>query len=98
MISKWEDLPPEMSTSDAKFYNELAWYSHLDNRYCVEVKRIKPYEGILSIYDHELDDKEIYRELVGIAWDAKFGPDFEDVQEWSNMAMKFVDEEYTIAL
>lgn len=91
MISKWEDLGPDDTTADAPFYEKLAWYSNLDNRYRVEVKRIKPYEGILSVYDHKNNDTEIFRELVGISYDARFGPDYADVQDWSDIAMNYVD-------
>lgn len=67
------------------------WSAELDDKYQVYVERVEPYRGELVILD---GDKEIYRKLVTLSYDAKFGPDTQDVYDWENSVVKFIDEEY----
>ena len=67
--------------------NEV-WTSTLDNRYTVTVVRESPYRGILTIAEGE---QVLYRESVGLMYDALFGPDGDDVASWQDIAARFID-------
>lgn len=68
---------------------ETVWESELDHKYCVRVTRTLPYKGRLTITEEE---KVLHEQDVGLSYDAIFGPDAADVDEWQNIAMKFVDQ------
>ena len=68
------------------------WNTELDDKYQVHVERIEPYMGELVIMDGV---KEIYRKLIKLSYDVKFGPDIEDVRIWQDEVIRFIDEEYT---
>jgi hypothetical protein len=67
---------------------DLVWSSMLDGRYAIEVRRIRPYRGRLTIAE---GDRILFRKEVGLAFDALFGPDVEDVATWQEEALRFVD-------
>lgn len=91
MKTPWEWKDKSFSIPESK---GVAWYNTLDGRYRIEVWRTIPYEGILKIFDHEKNDEEIFSKEVGIAFDARFGPDVADVDDWGNWAIEFVDTVY----
>ena len=67
----------------------VVWNSTLDGRYTLTVVRTGPYRAELSIHD---GDQVLHREGVGLAYDALFGPDVDDVYRWQQIAVKFVDK------
>ena len=67
----------------------IVWSSMLDNKFTVEVTRTAPYRGELTIRNGE---ETLYREPVGLSFDALFGPDVSDVAEWQAIAISFVDK------
>lgn len=67
----------------------LVWSSLLDGRYTVAVRRIRPYVGELTL---TAADRVLLRKEVGLAYDALFGPDMDDVATWQAEAMRFVDD------
>lgn len=76
------------------FKDICCWWSRLDNRYQVEVHRtdqFQGYQGLLIIFDHDDGDKVLFKEPVGLAYDAIFGPDIDDVYSWQEKAIAFVD-------
>jgi hypothetical protein len=68
---------------------DIVWNSTLDKRYRVTVTRTGPYRGELSICD---GDQALHVESVGLAYDALFGPDVDDVHRWQEIAVDFVDK------
>jgi hypothetical protein len=73
-----------------KMSNEIIWNSSLDDRYKVVVTRTAPYQGELTISEA---GKILHRQLVGLMYDAVFGPDVVDVFAWKQIAIEFVDYE-----
>jgi hypothetical protein len=81
--------------------DNLVWYSILDNKYIVTVSRPTTkhvlsqngYVGILEIFD--ANGKILYTEEVGLAYGARFGPDVDDVYQWQEKVLAFIDKEKT---
>ena len=67
--------------------NEV-WNATLDDKYAISVERTEPYQGSLTISD---GDEVLYREPVGLMYNAQFGPDVEDVHRWKQTAVRFID-------
>ena len=67
--------------------NEV-WTPPLDHKYVVTVMREAPYRPILTITE---GDQILHRESVGLMYDAKLGPDVDDVERWQEIAVRFVD-------
>ena len=67
--------------------NEV-WNATLDGKYAVSVERTAPYQGVLTISE---GDEVLYRESVGLMYNAQFGPDVEDVHHWKQTAVRFID-------
>lgn len=67
------------------------WTAKLDDKYDTYVERVEPYKGELVIVD---GDKEIYRKSVTLSYDAKFGADAQDVYDWENTVVRFIDDEH----
>lgn len=68
--------------------DNLVWNSMLDGRYIIAVRRTRPYSGELTIAE---GDRVLFRKEVGLAYDALFGPDVDDVATWQDEALRFVD-------
>jgi hypothetical protein len=65
------------------------WTNKVDNKYDVFVESGEDgYKGVLVI---ELDGKELLREETSISYAARFGPDMEDVNIWSDRCISFID-------
>jgi len=71
--------------------NNKVWATRLDNRYNIYVERIEAYKGKLIILD---GDKEIYNNSTSLSYDAYYGADIEDIINWENESLKFIDEVY----
>jgi hypothetical protein len=67
---------------------DLVWSTRLDGRYDLAVHRIRPYRGEFTIIEGDL---VLLRKEVGLAYDALFGPDIDDVATWEEEALRFVD-------
>ena len=67
---------------------QIIWGSTLDDRYEVQVVRLAPYIGKLTIRD---DGEEIFSQQVGLSYGAVFGPDVSDIAEWQEIAANFID-------
>jgi hypothetical protein len=70
--------------------NEIVWNTKLDGRFEVVVTRTVPYQGELTISEN---DQVIFRQPVGLMYDAMFGPDMADVSEWKHISVTFVDSQ-----
>lgn len=70
--------------------DEVIWTSLLDGRYTVAVRRLAHYKGELTICD---ESKVLNRQEVSLMFDARFGPDIDDVRCWEFLAVKFVDNQ-----
>jgi len=70
---------------------ELVWWATLDDRYQVEVHRTGPRTGILYVFDHRDGDKELASWPVGLSFGAVLGPDIDDVVDWQNKIVDFID-------
>lgn len=75
---------PQKDTMKA---NEV-WTATLDDKYTVTVIRESPYRAILTITEGE---QVLYRQSVGLMYDALFGPDIDDVASWQDIAVRFID-------
>jgi hypothetical protein len=86
-IMKWDD--------QEGFRDACVWWSRLDERWQIEVHRNSPtppsYVGMLHIFDHNNGDKLVHSEPVGLSFEAIWGPDVADVQQWQERAIDFVD-------
>jgi hypothetical protein len=67
---------------------QIIWASTLDNRYEVQVVRLAPYIGKLTIRD---DGEEIFSQQIGLSYGAVFGPDVSDIAGWQKIAANFID-------
>lgn len=67
------------------------WEATLDNRYHVTVERARPYQGVLQVWSDAAHATLLHSAAVGLSYDARFGPDYEDVCEWERIAADFVD-------
>ena len=63
----------------------------LDKRYCIEIVRDVAYAGTFRIFDGLDDFKLLHEEPTTVSYDAIFGPDVYDVQEWENLGIDIVD-------
>jgi len=66
------------------------WRNRIDNKYDIFVESKAPYKGDLVIQENKI---ELLREEVNISFDAKFGPDIEDVYKWEDRAIEFIDNQ-----
>lgn len=66
----------------------IIWEAKLDDKYNIYVERVEPYKGQLVIKE---GDKELTHKFVTIAYDAQFGPDISDVEEWQRVCIDFID-------
>lgn len=65
------------------------WTNQVDKKYDVYVETGETrYKGFLKI---ELNGKVLHSEPVDISYGAKFGPDAQDVNDWCNKCIAFVD-------
>lgn len=73
----------------------VVWWSRLDQRWQVEVRRADgdagTYHGILCIFDHTYDDRLVHQQPVGLSYGATFGADMQDVADWQAIACDVVD-------
>jgi hypothetical protein len=67
---------------------QIIWESGLDDKYHVKVIRTAPYIALAVITE---GDKELARKETRLAFDASFGPDIADLQEWQEWAISVVD-------
>lgn len=63
----------------------------LDKRYCIEIIRDVAYVGTFRIFDGLDNFKLLHEEPTTVSYDAIFGPDAYDVQEWQNLSLNIVD-------
>lgn len=68
---------------------DIIWESTMDSKYDVKVIGDGDYKGKLQIYEGE---KLLMEEPVGLAYGAIFGPDIDDVAQWQERAIEFVDK------
>jgi len=74
--------------------DNLVFDSKLDGRFRCRVIRTKPYYGLLMVEDDDKDGKLIISQEVGLAYNAEFGPDVEDLDAWHTMITDYIDREY----
>ncbi len=94
--------PTYSELTDPKGPYLYVWRSRLDDTYEVVVIRgEEPYMGELLIYkkgeDGEIGDELLFQRQVNLSYNAQFGPDFQDVEDWSNLAIEYADNP-TIAI
>ena len=68
---------------------DVIWESLLDGRYKIMVTRTGPYRGEWSIH---YGDQVLDRKSVGLSYGALFGPDVDDVADWQERAIRFLDD------
>ncbi len=68
--------------------NDLVWDDLLDNHYTVAVIRTQQYLGELTIAEGA---KILYRKQVALSYNALFGPDADDVADWQQDAINFIE-------
>lgn len=73
---------------------DVIWNATLDGRYLVTVHRVagKLPEGVLTIFDGDVNEPPLLVMPVGLAYGAAFGPDVADVQMWQGIAEGFIDD------
>lgn len=73
----------------------VVWWSRLDQRWQVEVRRAEGeagrYHGLLCVFDHGASDQLVYQRAVGLSYGAVMGPDVQDVANWEAIACDVVD-------
>lgn len=68
--------------------NDSVYSTTLDKRYAVTVRRTGPYHGELTIAE---GGQILFRQDVGLSYNAQFGPDVADVADWQDIAINFID-------
>lgn len=73
--------------------SNFVWTATLDDHtWRADVVRSEQdHEGILTV-TRVADDTEILRETVDLSFNARFGPDVDDVNMWCAMAIEAVDK------
>lgn len=67
------------------------WTGTADGKYHCEVKQgDDPYQGILTVTEHETGHV-LATEPASVSYGAIFGPDFEDVNRWTEASLKAID-------
>ncbi len=86
------DFVPLMSWDDKEIAKgDVIWWAKLDQRYQIEVQGIADRHAQLLIFDHENADALLFSETVPLAYGALFGPDIQDVEDWKDKAIAFID-------
>lgn len=74
--------------------NEQVYFNTVDvGRFTVEVVRTLPYTGQLRVWVSDTKEELVNKEVL-LSYDAKFGPDIEDVQDWKITAMQAINHWY----
>lgn len=69
---------------------DIVWENTVDQGvWLVRVVRTAPYQGLLSVT--KVDGKVVHEEPVGISYDAPFGPDVADLDQWMDRAIEVID-------
>ena len=63
----------------------------LDKRYGIEIIRDIPYKGKFRIFDGLDDFKLLHEQEVNVSYNAMWGVDIADAQEWANLGIDIVD-------
>lgn len=80
----------DISHEDIEATTNVIWQNRLDNRFDIVVfAAVQPYRGVLVIRDGAA---ELRREPVLVSYNAAFGPDAADVDEWMERGLSIVDE------
>ena len=67
----------------------IVWAAILDNRYTVHVVRKQPYQGSLEVWENGV---QLMQQPVTLTYDARFGVDIGDMEQWTDVACNFVDK------
>jgi hypothetical protein len=97
------DVRRDDDAMNTKHVYEMTTARPEDGRYKLVVERTShPYVGILKIIDLNrewwrrglrIEGKTVVTEKVNLSYDARFGPDVQDVADWTARFDKFLDEE-----
>lgn len=69
----------------------IVWFRTVDdNTWACQVVRTSEYKGLLTV-TRLSDGKEILSQHVGLAYDALFGPDLDDVEDWKETCIEAID-------
>jgi hypothetical protein len=73
---------------------DLVWEQTVDDgTYRCWVERTEDYTGILRV--EHVDDHQLLLETdVGLAYQARFGPDIADVDAWRTLSIRVIDDDY----
>jgi hypothetical protein len=82
-LANWED--------NNSTHENLVWWTRLDDRYQVEVHRNPSTRPQLLVFDREQDMEVVHSEDVTLAYDARFGPDVDDVIQWQECVINVID-------
>lgn len=93
MAQTQNPTPLAVWDGDWSAHKDLVWWTRLDNRYQIEVHRTAEYKGLLCIFDHKNADELLHTKEVGLAFNAIFGPDVSDTEQWQDHVVSFVDKE-----
>ena len=79
--------------------NQIVWWANIDENYSILVFRTGQNKGTTHLYEGFLDqDKvELRSKNVTLSYDARFGPDINDVEQWKTWAINIIDNEFTIS-
>jgi hypothetical protein len=69
----------------------VVWARVVDERYCCEVVRMESYKGEFRIFDGLESNRWIFAQPVTLSFNAQFGIDHFDAENFSNMALAVVD-------
>lgn len=81
----------EDKTHITEFGSGVVWAQVLDCRYCMEVVRTEPYKGEFRVFDGYDDNKLVWKENVSVSYDAIFGVDAGDMEEFKDKGIDIVD-------
>ncbi len=71
--------------------DDIVWRNSLDGGKYVVTVVLAPYRGQLTL---SRDGSAVLALEVGLSYDAPFGPDVEDVREWSRLCERAADADY----
>lgn len=88
---QWQQM-----AQDGVYDQDLVWVSYLDSRFHLEVHRVPGNTrlGTFYVWDHKNGEELVFQEEVSLLYEARFGPDMENVNYWCAKGIEIADNKY----
>jgi hypothetical protein len=76
---------------DTQSIEGSVWHAVLDGRYVGQVQRVSRNSATLCLFDSAESMKCLFEQQVSLAYGAIMGPDIDDVIDWQQKLLDFID-------